>query len=195
MSILSCGPGRVALVAVLTCGVASACAARHPFDHYLAEQRWSEAARAFAADSALMNDEHALWQAGMLYSSPTRPTYDPDRARALLERLLSRFPETRHQTDARDRLALVDEVLSARDSAVARQRAIESRIAELTAEVQRLHAGLDSAESQRDMLRRNAARLESDLRDRDEQLRALRLELKQLKEIDLKPRVPRKPPS
>jgi hypothetical protein len=39
-------------------------------------------------------------------------------------------------------------------------------------------------------MRKNTTRLESDLREREDQLRALRLELQRLKEIDLKPRRP-----
>ena len=171
------------------------CAATRPFDQHLQRGEWAEAARVFVADTALMNDERALYDAGMLYGSPTRPTYDPERAHGLLVRLLSHFPATQYRTNAADRLALVDAVLGARDSALARQRTVEIRIAELTAEVARLHAGLDSAQLQTDAVRKIASRLEADLKDRDEQLRALRLELRQLKEIDLKPRVPpRRPP-
>ncbi len=167
----------------------SACAPR-PFDRYLSEGRWVDAARVFAADSALMNDEHALWEAANLYSSPARPTYDPARARVVLTRLITRFPSSANRLGAVDRLALLNAALDARDSAAMRQRAVESQIVELTAEVQRLRTSLDSANAQRDALRRSTVRLESDLRERDEQLKALRLELKQLKEIDLKPRKP-----
>ncbi len=165
----------------------AACAPR-AFDRYLRDQQWADASRAFAADSALMNDERALYDAGVLYSSPARPTYDPDRAGLLLRRLLNTFPNTKYRGAATDRLALVDAVLRGRDSATMRQRAIEARVAELTADARRLRAALDSAQAQNDLLRRNSAKLESDLRDRDDQLRALRLELRQLKDIDLKPR-------
>jgi chromosome segregation ATPase len=131
----------------------------------------------------------------VLFGSPSRPTYEPERARALLRRLLTTFPDSKHAEDAQDRLALLDEVVRAR-SADARVRELEARIAELTAQQGRLRAQLDSAQAQSDASRRSAARLESDARDRDEQLRALRLELKQLKEIDLKPRsAGRRPPT
>jgi hypothetical protein len=168
-----------------------------PFDHYLDERRWSDAAAAFTADSGLMNDEDALYRAGVLYGSPGRPTYDPERAEFLLRRLLTNFPSTRHRADALDRLELVESLVRTRDSVTSRQRAVESRIADLTGSIKRLRAALDSVGEMSDTLRRNSARLEADLRDRDEQLRALRLELQQLKEIDLKrPPLgpPRKPP-
>lgn len=175
-----------ALVALLLLA-ASACAPR-AFDRYIRDEQWEDASRAFGADSALMNDEHALFTAGILYSSPARPTYDPDRAEQLLRRLLARFPGTAYRAEATDRIAMLNVMVAARDSAAARQRALETRIADLSNDVRRLRAGLDSAQAAGDVARRNTARLESDLHDRDEQLRALRLELRQLKDVDLRPR-------
>ena len=81
----------------------------------------------------------------------------------------------------------MQEAVRARNGA-ARVRELEARITELTSQQLRLRAQLDSVQAQSDASRRAAARMEADVRDRDEQLRALRLELKQLKEIDLKPR-------
>ena len=175
------------LSAVVSALALSACVSSRPFDQLLSEQRWAEAAQLFAADSSLVRDEDALYSAAMLFGSPTKPTYDPERARALFRRLLATFPASPHGPDAVDRLALLDEVVRAR-TGIARVRDLEARIAELTAQQLRLRSGLDSAQAQSDASRRSAARLEADARDRDEQLRALRLELKQLKEIDLKPR-------
>lgn len=123
----------------------------------------------------------------MLFGSPSRPTYDPERARTLLRRLLTTFPSSTFASDAEDRVALLDDALRVRSGA-ARLKELEARVAELTAQQSRMRASLDSAQGQSDALRRSAAKLEADVRDRDEQLRALRLELKQLKEIDLKPR-------
>lgn len=175
------------------CGImlASAVACAPPaFERDLSAKRWNDAARTFAVDSSLLNNEHALYDAGVLFGSPERSTYDPDRSRDLLRRLLSRFPETRYRAAATDRLALIEAVLGVRDSAAVRERVLTAKIAGLTADVQRLHASLDSASGQTDASRRIAARLESDLRDRDDQLKALRLELQQLKAIDLKPQRP-----
>jgi hypothetical protein len=164
-----------------------ACAPR-AFDRDLRDQRWVDAARVFQSDSALINDEGALYQAGILYSSPARPTYAPQRAAQLFQRLLDRFPETRYRRDVVDRLAMVNALIASRDSAATRERDIESRIATLTADSHNLRASLDSALAQNDVLHRNTTKLEADLRDRDDQLRALRLELRQLKDVDLKPR-------
>lgn len=167
----------------------SGCASA-PFDRFVADGRWSDAARTFSADSALLNNEHALYTAGVFHGTPSRPTYDLERARLLFRRFLDRFPESKYREDVSDRLSMLDEVARMRDSSGVRVRAVETRMAELTVEVQRLRATIDSLATVGDGLRRSTARLEGDLKDRDEQLRALRLELRQLKEIDLKPRGP-----
>ena len=65
-------------------------------------------------------------------------------------------------------------------------------MAALDAESKRLIASLDSSRSDNDSLRHAASRVETDLRDREELVRALGLELDRLKEIDLRPR-PRRP--
>ncbi|MGH7619180.1 MAG: hypothetical protein ACREPM_18315, partial [Gemmatimonadaceae bacterium] len=70
---------------------------------------------------------------------------------------------------------------------------LENRIAELTRQTQELRARADSSTTQGDSVRAVVNRLEAERRDREEQLRALRLELQQLKEIDLKSRAPAKP--
>ncbi|HEX3866739.1 MAG TPA: HAMP domain-containing sensor histidine kinase [Gemmatimonadaceae bacterium] len=164
------------------------------FERYVSQERWSDAAHAFAADSSLLNDEHALFEAGTLYGSPKRGEYDPARARELLQRLLIRFPSTRYRVEAADRLALIDSMTQARDASAARARDVEAQIAQLAADRQRMRAALDSANARGDSLQRATSRIEADLRDRDEQLRALRMELVRLKEIDLKPRPPAHPP-
>ena len=185
---------RIRVIAAVSAIVSMWACASRPFDRMMSEHRWADAAELFVADSTLANDEHALYSAGVLFGSPSRPTYDPERARALFRRLLTAFPASTHVPDAVDRVALLDDVLRAR-SGMGRLRELEARIAELTAQQVRLRAGLDSAQALSDASRRSAARLEADARERDEQLRALRLELKQLKAIDLKPRSAGRRPS
>jgi predicted RNase H-like nuclease (RuvC/YqgF family) len=174
---------------VFVLAVTMACATS-PFDRYLAEERWVDAARVFAADSALLNDEHALYSAGVLYGTPGRTTFDAERARALLRRLVLRFPQSKYRNDATERLSLLDEVARVQREADARERDLTSQIDALTTETRQLRARLDSIGSQADQQRRNSTRLDAELRERDDQLRALRLELQRLKEIDLKPRPP-----
>jgi len=167
-----------------------------PFDEYFNASRWSEASQAFLADSALMNDERALYRAGILYGTPGRPTYQPERADSLLRRLITRFPGSDYRRDATERVVMLDALVRERDSVSARMHAMERRVADLTASVGSLRRQLDSLGIQSDSLKRSGARLEADLRDKDEQLRTARLELQRLKEIDLKTsRPPGKPPA
>src|SRR5688572_25075959 len=79
---------------------------------------------------------------------------------------------------------------SAPFAAEMRQR--DSVVAELTTLVEALRIRLESLTSQSDSLRVSSLELREGIRVRDEQLRAARLELQRLKEIDLKS--PRKPP-
>ena len=73
---------------------------------------------------------------------------------------------------------------------LAEQRRLEASVTALGSEMARLRAELDSLLAQNDSLRRGTSRLEADVLERDEQIRAIRLELQRLKEIDLKPRKP-----
>lgn len=181
---------RAALAAMLTVVALTACATTTQFDRLLDEGRWTDAARVLSADSSLLNDEHALYAAAVLYGTAGRPTFDPTIASDLLRRFLSRFPQSGHRNEALDRLALLAQILQARRDIQTRERQLTIEIEALTADTRLLRMRLDSITMQSDQLRRNTTRLEADLRDRDEQLRTLRRELQQLKEIDLKPRPP-----
>jgi chromosome segregation ATPase len=86
------------------------------------------------------------------------------------------------------------------DRLAAQQRQLEAKIdtagataAAAAAAATQLRVALDSLHAQNDSLRRSAKRLEADLLDREEKLRALQLELQRLKEIDLRPRKPPRP--
>ena len=158
--------------------------------HNLSDQQWTEEARRFDTNPALMNDERALYRAAVLFGTPGRPTYDPAKARTLSLTFLERFPASDRRDDVTDRLALLDDIVRVRRDAATRQRELEARIDVATAETRVLRERLDSASAQSDQMRRTTSKLESDLREREEALRALRLELQRLKEIDLKPRRP-----
>lgn len=180
---------RKAMVVFVAALAASGCA-RNQFQRELSDQDWVAAARAFDSDSSLMNNEHALYRAGLLFGSPGRPTYDPTKARTLLMAFLRRFPDSSKRTEVSDRLALLDDIVSVRRDAAARQRDLQARIDAVTADSRLLRERLDSASVQGEQTRHTVARLEADLHDREEQVRALRIELQRLKEIDLKPRRP-----
>jgi hypothetical protein len=181
------------LVAGFGLAMLAACV-RPPFQQYIDEGRWSDAKEAFESDSSLLNQDWALLDAAKLYSSPNRGAYDPGRARLLLRRLLARNPGSKLRVEAQDRLALLETVLRERDSLSTARTALDDQIAQLTSQTRRLRASLDSANARGDSLQRSVTRLETDLRDREDQLRALRLELARLKQIDLNPRPAARPP-
>jgi hypothetical protein len=152
-----------------------------------------QAARAFSSDTSLRNNEQALYRAAVLYGTPSRPTYQPDTARALLSRLLTRFPATMHREDALTRLSLLDQLVTTQRAAEVREHELEARIDVLVRQTRELRGRADSTSSQSDSLRLAITRLEAERKERDDQIKALRLELQQLKEIDLKPRPPARP--
>ena len=174
--------------------LATACARATQFDRYYEREQWSDALKEFSSDPSLRNNEHALYRVALIYGTPGRPTYKPDSARVLLTALLSRFPETTHRDEAVARLALLDQLVTTQRAAEVRAHDLEARIDALTRETQSLRARADSGVSQSDSLRAAIKTLETERKERDEQLKALRLELQQLKEIDLKPRTPARPP-
>ena len=189
-------PRRERVAVAVIASVAAVCVAcvRPAFQRDIDEGRWSDAKAAFESDTSLMNDDWALLEAAKLYGSPSRGAYDPGRARMLLQRLLARSPQSKYRVEAMDRLALMEGVLRERDSVTAERRTLDDRIAQLTTEMRRVRVSLDSAIARNDTLQRNVTRLETDLRDREDQLRALRVELARLKQIDLNPRPAARPP-
>ena len=184
---------RRTLAAVIAALLAATCTHPTQFERYISNQQWTDAAREFAADSSLRNSDRALYQAGVLFGTPKIVTYDPLKSRDLLSLLLMRFPNTAFSVDARGRLLLIDEVLHAQRAAADRQQELESQVAQLTKDYRTLRARIDSGSFQTDSLRTALGRVEADRREKDEQLKALRLELQRLKEIDLKPRSSRPP--
>lgn len=163
------------------------------FERYLVDRQWTDAAREFTRDSSLRNSERALYQAGLLFGMPGRATYDPVKSREAFAELLAHFPASAHAEDASAHLALIDTSLRAQHDAARRERDLQARVATLVRESQQLAARIDSVVPVNDSLRAAIGRLETERRDREEQLRTLRLELQKLKEIDLKPRPPGAP--
>jgi len=170
-----------------------ACARPSRFERELAAQQWSDAALVFATDTALRHDEQALYRAGILFGTPGRPTYDAPKARELLSALITQFPGSDHRDDANARMLLLDEIVRLQRDSAHMQHDLEARVSTVTRESQALRARADSSMVLNDSLRAVIARMDTERRERDAQLQALRRELQRLKEIDLKPRPPAKP--
>lgn len=100
----------IALASQLVAGCAT-----HRFHAHVANERWTEAAGAFAADSSLLGDADALLAAALLFGTPGRPTYDPARARELLRRLVAHHPRSAPAREAAALIPLLEQVLALRE--------------------------------------------------------------------------------
>ena len=165
------------------------------FDDHLRHQRWTDAAAAFERDSSLHDDVRALERAAELYATPNRATWDPDRAAALYEEARELASGHRLSPEAARISALVDEVIRVRAERRARERELLDALARADSathtvrlERERLLAIVAVNDEERALLVRLVARLESELRERESQMGALRSELNRLKAIDLSPR-------
>lgn len=170
----------------------AACAHSGAFDRSIRAGRWQDAAAAFRGDSALLRNENALRVAARIHSVPDSATWDPDRALDLLGRARAlsapnRSPASDRRLEAmlryviRERAARGAEAIVLRDSL---QR-IGHEAEQLREELVQLRETNIAHESERAVLERLVSRLESDVRDREAQMAALRSELDRLKEIDL----------
>jgi len=178
--------GRL-IVALSAIGLFAACVHRTtPFERYIEQQQWIDAAREFESDTTLRGNERALFAAGVLYGTPGRASYNLVKARDAWRAFLMRFPTSPRRGEASERLALVDEVLNTRHDDSTHAQELEDRIAQLDREIRGLRARIDSVTANSDSLKNVISRAETDRRDRESQLNALRLELQRLKEIDLK---------
>lgn len=100
----------VALVSLMLSGCATS-----RFQAHVEHGRWTEAADTFAADTSLHANPDALFAAGLLFGTPGRPTYDPERARGLLRRLVADHPRSAQAREAAVLIPLLDQVLALRE--------------------------------------------------------------------------------
>ena len=140
MRMLNIGRGRVAALAACAL-VAAGCASA--FDRSFEAGHYDEVVAQFVADSTLHDDPGALYRAALAYATPDHPSYDPARARALLDELLRRFPGS---DDHRQAVALFSSLESsqrlARDGA-----RIETELHELRDRVASLERRLSDQEA------------------------------------------------
>lgn len=176
----------------LSAALGTACAHAGAFDRSLRAGRWQDAATAFRADSALQRNPNALLAAARIHSMPDSATWDPDRALDLFGRARAISPSAvKSESDARaedllryvvrERAARGAEVIVLRDSLAH----LGDQADQLRAQLAQLRETETAHASERAVLERMLARLESDVHDRDVQMAALRTELDRLKEIDL----------
>jgi hypothetical protein len=157
--------------------LAGCAGAPHPFERYVEAGRYEEAARAFEADSTLWNRPETLMLAGRVFSDPSVSTFDIERARTALERILSAFPGSPEASQARIVLPLLVEVEGVR-------RELAARTAENAARA----AQADTLIASREASERQIADLRGRLQVLQAELQQVKEELERLKAIDLGPR-------
>lgn len=192
---------RIAIRLSLLAAPASAIAcATSRFDQHLAAHRWMQAAHAFEADPALRDRESDLYRAAFLYAAPEKDTYRPGHARELFARLLQIDPAQARAAAARGMIGLLDRIAadSVREEGMRQELdSLRSAVGRLQDENAALSSRSRTTEELNQVLRGYTARLEADVRERDERLRVLGDELDRLKQIDLeppaRPRAPVKP--
>jgi len=183
---------------LLALALAPACATSSIFDQHFEAQRYDAAARAFHASPDLHDNERALFRAALTYGSPQSPVFNPDSARALIERLQRLYPNTRYRDEAHRLLALLAEIQRLEDRAARYEQEVErltQDLAELRRHIAWLESRIDVRDDMLEVLRQVIERLEGEARYKDERIRALQQELERLKEIDLGRAPPPRPPS
>lgn len=183
---------RAALLALVSAAALSGCAASR-FDRLFEAGEYDAAVGAFAADSSLRDNERALFRAAVAYALPGQPSYNPQQARALLERLLRTFPESAYEEPARALAGSLTDV----ERLTTDVRRVEGELAALGERVVALetHMALEEAarlERMKELvaLRDTLQQVQVQLRVREGQLQSLQEELGALKEIDLAPAAP-----
>jgi hypothetical protein len=142
--------------------------------------RFEDAARSFEADSTLWSNPEALLLAGRLYADPSLPTFEAERARAVLKRLAADFPDSDEAEQGRPLLGLLAQLVDLeglREELVARTAELEGRAAQTDS----LTASREAAERDLQAMRRRIELLEAELGE-------ARRELERLKAVDLRPR-------
>lgn len=172
----------------LTClTLASGCVAG-TLDRHFAAGRYLEVTRLFEADSSLQTRERALYLAAMAYAVPESPAYDPPRALATLDRLLTMYPASDRSAEAlRVRQILQETDRLAREAERLDAQLAEVRTANASAEARllELQDSLATRSARAAGLQTIADRLGREVRERDAQIEALQAELDALKQIDM----------
>jgi outer membrane protein assembly factor BamD (BamD/ComL family) len=212
--------GAAALAVAIGAGCASGGGAPGTFDRLYEAGDWVGAASAFESDSTLHFDERALFRAGLLYAQAGSDVYDPGRARAVLERLTQRYPDSELVGPARVVEGLVGELERSSELVTSLRTRIE-RLEDGTlppGAMALFRAGIALADPDASLFdaRRSRRNLEQVIRmypDSEyarsaavvvdllaelgrsaDAVAALRRQLDQLKEVDLRPTVPPPPP-
>lgn len=142
----------------------------------------------FARDTTLHQDPEATLQVAELHATPSSPLYDRDRAIAMLEEWLARFPENPDRYRAELGLELLNETKRL-ETLVARQDSLALRLADDLAAVgvtrDTLEGRIVSVSRDNISLADSLATQEARIGELTTELRRVRQELEALKKIDV----------
>lgn len=178
------------VLTIAACALAGSACATGTFDRLYEAGRYDEALTVFAADSSLHASERSLFRAALAQATPGQAGYEPGRAQALLWELLRRFPAGEYHLQARALATSLARADSQQLSVEHEFAAMRARIATLEQRIALQEALHDELSAGTLALRDTLARVQTRLRVRESQLRALQEELRGLKQIDLGPIVP-----
>jgi hypothetical protein len=179
------GIGRAVLVATAMVGTVVGCASGRGGMPLPGMPEAVEAARAWDEGQVDTSDPDALFRAALGFGLPDSPLFEPRRATALFDTLLTRHPDAAHRAHAEQLRQMLAELLRAERRQADDVLTLGGRVAALQEQVDSLEARLGRETSRGDGLRVIADRLDRTVRERDARIRALEEELEALKEIDL----------
>ncbi len=175
---------------VLTAAVALAAAGctASALDRHFEAGQYELAARAYEEDPSVAGSDRALYRLALSYAAPGTAVSNPERARALLAQMVTRFPQSPHLPAARILAGVLGAMVDLSDQARVERQQLDS----LRAVVQGLeatHATLqDTIGANRGRLtdlQAEVKRLQTEVEAKDAVLRRLEDELRRLKNIDL----------
>lgn len=150
--------------------------------------QYEAAAAEFARDSSLHQDPEIVLQVAELYGTPTSPLYDRDRAIAMLEEWLERYPENPDRFRATLELNLLTETKRL-ETLLARQDSLASRLTDDLAAVRvmrdTLRGRVVSLNRDNSALADSLEQQEARIDELTAELSQVRQELEALKEIDV----------
>jgi tetratricopeptide (TPR) repeat protein len=158
------------------------------FESYVDAGQYEAAISEFARDSALHEDPDVVLQVAELYGSPGTPLYDRERAISILTRWLESYPDHPARFRAELELSLLTETRRL-EALIARQDSVSERLA---ADLAAVAVVRDTMEGRVVALSRERLVLTDSLEAQQrrievliDELRRVRQELEQLKEIDV----------
>jgi len=175
------------LILLSTALAGGGCAAS-ALDRFFEAGQYESAVRAYEVDPSLAQSDRALYRLALSYAAAGTGVSDPERARALLAQLETRYPRSRYRAEALVAGSLLTGIVALRDTVEGNRQLLDS----LRAGIRTLEATHAAAEDSLRASRQRLAgltaavrRLETEIEAKNAGLERLQDELRRLKNIDL----------